>query len=70
MGTKLQCPTLVLWSAHDDIEELHGDPLAIWTNWALDLTGHRIDSGHHMAEDAPTPLADALATFLTANDSR
>jgi haloacetate dehalogenase len=69
-GTKLQCPTLVLWSAQDDLEELHGDPLAIWASWAPDLTGHRIDSGHHMAEEAPAPLADALATFLIASASR
>jgi haloacetate dehalogenase len=60
----------VLWSEHDDLGELHGDPLAIWTNWAHDLTGHPIDSGHHMAEEAPTPLAEALAAFLIASDSR
>lgn len=69
-GTKLECPTLVLWSERDDLEELHGDPLAIWANWTHDLTGHPIDSGHHMAEEAPIPLAEALATFLTANDWR
>ena len=60
----------MLWSEHDDLEELHGDPLAIWANWTHDLTGHPIDSGHHMAEDAPIPLAEALATFLIANHSR
>ena len=32
-----------------------GDPLAIWANWTHDLTGHPIDSGHHMAEEAPIP---------------
>jgi haloacetate dehalogenase len=69
-GTQLQCPALVLWSEHDDLEELHGDPLAIWAGWAPDLAGHSIDSGHHMAEEAPAPLADALATFLTARVSR
>jgi haloacetate dehalogenase len=65
-GTTLQCPVLVLWSQHDDLEDLHGDPLAIWARWAPDLSGHSIDSGHHMAEEAPAPLADALAAFLTA----
>ena len=28
------------------------------------LSGVRIDSGHHMAEEAPEELADALAEFL------
>lgn len=69
-GTKLRCPTLVLWSAHDDLEDLHGDPLAIWANWAEDLAGHRIDSGHHMAEDNPIALTDALAPFLIRNSPR
>jgi len=66
-GNKLSCPTLVLWSERDDLEELHGDPLAIWADWAPDLTGHSIDSGHHMAEEAPGPLADALVEFFAAN---
>jgi haloacetate dehalogenase len=67
-GVKLTCPTLVLWSTGDNLEDLHGDPLAIWTNWTHQVTGHSIDSGHHMAEDNPIALADALATFLTNNN--
>jgi haloacetate dehalogenase len=66
-GCKLRCPTLVLWSERDDLEDLHGDPLAIWTNWTDELTGHRIDSGHHMAEENPVAVADALATFLISD---
>jgi haloacetate dehalogenase len=64
-GRRVQCPTLVLWSAHDDLEELHGDPRTIWADWTADLRGGaRIDSGHHMAEEAPAELAAALADFL------
>jgi haloacetate dehalogenase len=64
-GRKITCPTLVLWSARDDLEELFGDPLAIWRNWTTDLRGGGpIESGHHMAEDAPEELAAALAAFL------
>ncbi|GLZ42242.1 hypothetical protein [Actinokineospora sp. NBRC 105648] len=29
-GTRLRCPVLVLWSTRDDLEDLHGDPVAIW----------------------------------------
>ena len=39
--------------SHDDMEELYGDPVAIWRDWADDVRGARIDSGHHMAEEAP-----------------
>ena len=52
-------------SARDDLEELHGDPLAIWANWTDDLRGGGpIDSGHHMAEEAPEQLAGELTRFL------
>jgi len=64
-GRRVTCPTLVLWSARDDLEQLHGDPRRIWAGWTTDLRyGGPIDSGHHMAEDAPEELAAALAPFL------
>jgi len=47
-GRRITCPTSVLWSA-----------------WTTDLRGGgRIDSGHHMAEEAPGQLAAELARFL------
>ena len=63
-GRTIGCPTLVLWSSRDDMEELYGDPLAIWAAWAPDLRGHAIESGHHMAEENPRDLAAALADFF------
>ena len=64
-GRRLACPTLVLWSLKDDLEMLYGDVLAVWRPWAPDLAGHGIDSGHHMAEEAPEVLAAALAHFFS-----
>jgi haloacetate dehalogenase len=64
-GRRVTCPLLVLWSSRDDMEDLYGDPLAIWRAWATDLRGGGpIESGHHMAEDAPDELAAALIAFL------
>jgi len=61
----VRCPVLIAWSARDDLEELYGDPVAIWRQWTLGpLSGARIDSGHHMAEEAPEELASALVDFL------
>jgi haloacetate dehalogenase len=66
-GRRVACPTLVLWSARDDLEDLHGDPRAIWAGWTSDLRGGgRIDSGHHVAEEAPEELVAALVPFLAA----
>ena len=56
----------MLWSRRDDLEDLFGNPLAIWVDWTTDLRGgHSIDSGHHLAEEAPGELANALVSFLS-----
>jgi hypothetical protein len=43
-GHRVRQPLLVLWSSLDDLAELYGDPLAIWENWADDVTGRGIRS--------------------------
>ena len=63
-GRRLACPLLVLWSARDDLEELHGDILGIWRGWADDVIGRSLDCGHHMAEEAPEELAVELGAFF------
>jgi len=63
-GRRVACPTLVLWSTRDDLEELYGDPVAVWRSWADDVRGRPIESGHHMAEEAPVAVAAALKEFL------
>lgn len=65
-GRRITSPSLFLWAKRDDMEELYGDPLAIWQGWADRITGQAIDSGHHMAEDAPDEVAAAIASFLAA----
>jgi haloacetate dehalogenase len=68
-GRRVSCPTLIAWSVHDDLEELWGDPVAIWREWAGDVRGATIDSGHHMAEEAPEQLAAVLGGFFSARAS-
>lgn len=63
-GRRIGCPTLVLWSSRDDMEELYGDPVAIWAGWAGDVRGHPIESGHHLAEENPRDLAQAPVEFF------
>lgn len=43
--------------------ENHDDMVAAVTN---PLRGATVDSGHHMAEDAPEQLASTLQNFLCA----
>ncbi|HEX4518944.1 MAG TPA: alpha/beta hydrolase [Gaiellaceae bacterium] len=64
-GRRVECPALVVWSTRDDLEALYGDPVAVWRSWLADIRGGvPIDSGHHMAEEAPKQLANAIASFL------
>ena len=69
-GRRLTMPLLVLWSLRDDLEELYGDPLAIWRDWAEDVRGFGIESGHHTAEEAPDALTNALVPFLSGGSVR
>ncbi|SFP71216.1 haloacetate dehalogenase [Amycolatopsis arida] len=63
-GRRLHCPLLALWSLRDDLGDLYDDIGAIWREWADDVRTGTIDSGHHMAEEAPDELAAALRAFL------
>jgi haloacetate dehalogenase len=64
-GRRVACPTPVLWATGDDLADLYGDVLAVWRPWTTDLRGAPIDSGHHMAEEAPEALAAELRGFLS-----
>jgi haloacetate dehalogenase len=66
---RIECPLSVLWAERDDLEDLHGDPRAIWRAWADEVHGHSIDSGHHMAEESPDELATAISDFVLARQA-
>jgi len=63
-GRRIGCPLLFLWAKRDDLEDLYGDPVAIWRDWADDVRGQSIDCGHHIAEEAPAELAALLSAFF------
>lgn len=64
-GRRITCPLLVLWGARDDLAGLYDDDvLGVWRPWATELSGHAIHSAHHMTEEAPEELTEALLAFL------
>ncbi len=65
-GKKITCPMLALWGAAGGIPAETEGPLATWREWATDLHGFAIDSGHYLAEEAPEETAEALIEFFTA----
>ncbi|MCP3801589.1 alpha/beta hydrolase [Allokutzneria sp. A3M-2-11 16] len=62
---RVRCPALVLWADGDDLPELYGDVVEAWRDWAEDVEGAPITSGHHLAEDAPDELAARIQDFLS-----
>jgi haloacetate dehalogenase len=69
-GRRITCPTLVAWSSRDVMEDLYGDVLAIWRSWADKLRGAIIDSGHHVAEEAPGQLVvELIKLFKNSTES-
>jgi haloacetate dehalogenase len=64
-GRRIACPVLFCWAARDAMVDIYGDPAAIWRGWADDVRAVEIDSGHHMAEEAPGQLAEVLLDFLS-----
>jgi haloacetate dehalogenase len=63
-GRTIQCPVLVAWSTRDDMVQLYGDVVEVWRPWARDVRGAAVESGHHMAEEAPDELAAELRSFF------
>ncbi|HZP77302.1 MAG TPA: alpha/beta hydrolase [Pseudolabrys sp.] len=63
-GKKIGCPTLAVWGAAGIPSASSGGPLDIWREWASDVTGGPIDSGHFVAEENPDATAAALLAFF------
>ena len=62
-GNKIACPMLALWGSAGIPSETAG-PLKIWREWAQNLDGKPIDSGHFLPEENPQATAAALLAFF------
>ena len=63
-GNKITCPMLALWGAAGIPSEAEADPLATWREWANDVRGFAIESGHYLPEENPAATATALIEFF------
>ena len=61
---KIQCPMLTLWGSRPYAGQPEADFVSIWKNWAVDVRGKGIDSGHFMAEENPDQTYAALREFF------
>lgn len=63
-GTKkIQCPVLVLWGDNSHCGR-HFRPLDAWGEWAGDLRGYAVPTGHYPAEHRPDLIYDAFWRFF------
>ena len=63
-GQRLACPLQVLWGAKGRIGQWYA-PLEVWRGYAAGtVTGHAVNSGHYLAEEAPEEVLTALDGFL------
>jgi haloacetate dehalogenase len=63
---KIDCPVLALWGTAGLPANAGLDTLACWRDWAHDLRGFAIESGHYLAEENPNATAQALLEFFGA----
>jgi haloacetate dehalogenase len=59
---RITCPMLALWGQREGAAERNVIP--VWNEWAEDVRGLPIGSGHFLAEEAPGPTLAALLEFL------
>jgi haloacetate dehalogenase len=64
-GRKIACPVQILWGEKGLVGSGR-DPLEIWREWADDVTGKAMPSGHFIPEEAPKECLQALLEFFAA----
>ncbi|HEY4441556.1 MAG TPA: alpha/beta hydrolase [Candidatus Elarobacter sp.] len=60
---KIQAPLLALWGGRGEVGKWY-DVLGVWRDWADDVRGGPIDSGHFLAEENPDETYAALREFF------
>jgi haloacetate dehalogenase len=62
-GRKVTCPLLALWGEHG-VPHAHHDVLEVWRDYASDVRGRALPTGHFLAEERPDETAEELLAFL------
>lgn len=60
---RIACPLLVLWGRKGSLDAWYDVP-GVWREWADDVSGRAVDSGHYLPEEAPEEVYGALRDFF------
>jgi pimeloyl-ACP methyl ester carboxylesterase len=63
-GRRLECPVLVLWGTQGFVGRGY-QPLSVWQEYASDVRGEALPTGHFLPEEAPDLVTAALRDFLS-----
>ncbi|MGH8680470.1 MAG: alpha/beta fold hydrolase [Burkholderiales bacterium] len=63
-GRKIACPTLAIWSNTFVGKGKSADPLETWREYAVDVRGFPVGSGHFIPEEAPEAIGEPVERFL------
>jgi len=64
-GKKIAVPFAVFWGASGIPKESDITPLAIWRDWATDVSGRPVESGHFLPEENPEDTTRAMLDFFS-----
>jgi haloacetate dehalogenase len=62
-GQKIDCPVLALWGTQAFVGRAY-EPLSVWQQYATDVRGTALPTGHFLPEEAPDLVSAALRDFL------
>ncbi len=66
-GDRIKAPLLFLWGA-GGFPAKTGDPLGVWRDWAVDVSGVELQrSGHFAMEEVPEAVLDAVLPHFAAD---
>jgi haloacetate dehalogenase len=62
-GQRIECPVLALWGTQAFVGRGY-EPLTVWQQYATDVRGTALPTGHFLPEEAPALVTAALRDFL------
>jgi len=66
---RIACPVLAIWGSNSHCGR-HFRPLEMWSDWAEDLRGFDVPTGHYPAEERPDLILAAFETCFAGGEPR
>lgn len=64
---RIACPVLVIWGSNSHCGR-HFRPVEMWSDWADDVRGFAVPTGHYPADQRPDLILDAFGAFFAGRE--